>query len=141
MRRARVRRLSWVARFPVSLVSALGIGAACSDLGTSTDPKPIVANQVVEADLTRGVRTRFTFETSVEAFTVYFQATAGSATIVVSLNGAELVRSTATTASTDDLDRHLVGQVNVTGPGDGEFDVDLTGAGHARFKLVELPPE
>ena len=92
--------------------------------------------QVVEADLVRGVRTRFVFTTSAGSFTVYFQATSGSATITVSLHGVELVRSVAATATTDDLDRHLVGQVNLSAP--GEFEVGLTGAGHARFKLVEL---
>jgi hypothetical protein len=124
--------------FAAALGLCLGIGAAaCSDLGTSTDPTPIVANQVVEADLTRGVRTRFVFATSVEAFRVYFQATSGSATMVVTLHGGELLRSTVATASNDDLDRHLVGQVNLSSP--GEFEIALTGAGHARFKLVELP--
>jgi hypothetical protein len=112
--------------------------AGCSEPGTSTDPKPVLANQIVEADASPGVRTRFVFETAAEGFSVYFQTTTGSVTIAVKLNGAELVRRTDATASSDGLEHHLVGQVNVSSP--AQFDVEVTGSGHARFQLVELPP-
>jgi hypothetical protein len=111
--------------------------AGCSEPGTSTDPRPILANQIVEVDATPGVRTRFVFQTEAPAFRVYFQTTVGSVTVVVILHGAELVRHTDATPSTDALEHHLIGQVNVSSA--AEFDVELTGGGHARLQLVEIP--
>ena len=92
---------------------------------------------MVEVDVTRGVRTRFVFHTTAahEVFSVLLQVTSGSATVVVSLDGAELLRHIEATPSTDELGNHLVGKVTASGPGD--FDVVLTGAGHARLEIYE----
>jgi hypothetical protein len=123
----------------IGLLLLAAAGWACSDPNGS-GPRLIEANQIVTVDLVPRQIVRLYFLAPEAGEVVFlFQTLMGSATIkVTGAGGAELLRRTDPTASSDPLDRHAVGAVTVSAP--AQLDIDLTGSGQARIEIL-LPRE
>jgi hypothetical protein len=120
----------------LGLVAVALATGSCSEPATSSEPTPILVNQVVEVDLPTSGDARFVFQPTADdqIVTILFQATSGSASLVVTQGTTEVVRR-AESATDNALGRHPAG--TVTTAGRQPLGLRLTGSGHVRLEIFQ----